>query len=487
MPITPFIHVTVAFSNAVLVAILPHVSNCAKQLDLPIPQPITIGQIAQFRPYNMQGMIGGGITLTNGFQFGFGSGFVNSFRSPHDFFNDPAAQAHWPPDWSSYYGTDNMTTNEAIEMARTAFRRLGYKLEDFHMDGPPTSIEAPFSLRDGNHIPFCKVHWDTPKSMIQTLLRNGGYHVNFEIDMQRKQLVGMNLAGRDFFRPQPKVDIVPELESDYQKRVKTQTSPDTNSPLPKSLQGVQPPRPLVSASVEHSNAMLNAALPHVSNFVQKLKLPLAQPLETSQVVASHPSDSDEPFFNVLIFTNHYWFMVLRGHVVGFGSPDDWFNEKATRTDWPRYSNNDCLTTNAAIELARNTFRRLGYPLEDYHLDRPPTEFENAVGDSESNVEQTRYAYCRITWQGSDIEHDEGYQFDVDMQQKQVVGMGLVSTNFGVISPSINATTESKSDSQKQMQFQMFVRTNAPKHWPFSQATNLSSPIPPTSGQKVRQD
>jgi hypothetical protein len=33
--------ITVSYSNAVLVAIMPHISNFAKALDLPIPQPVT--------------------------------------------------------------------------------------------------------------------------------------------------------------------------------------------------------------------------------------------------------------------------------------------------------------------------------------------------------------------------------------------------------------------------------------------------------------
>ena len=46
MPITALIHITSAYSNAVLVAIMPHVNDFAKKMDLPIPLPITVsGQL----------------------------------------------------------------------------------------------------------------------------------------------------------------------------------------------------------------------------------------------------------------------------------------------------------------------------------------------------------------------------------------------------------------------------------------------------------
>ena len=51
------IHMTAAYSNAVLVAILPHVSDFAKKLDLPIPQPITATQVLKSRPSPYQGRV----------------------------------------------------------------------------------------------------------------------------------------------------------------------------------------------------------------------------------------------------------------------------------------------------------------------------------------------------------------------------------------------------------------------------------------------
>ena len=113
------IHMTAAYSNAVLVAILPHVSDFSKKLNLPLPQPITVAAVKEFRPSPYKDDIGGGLMLTNGFWFAFNQGAVDLYRSPDDFFSglDP----NWPV---SGYGKDNMTTNDALALARTSLIKI---------------------------------------------------------------------------------------------------------------------------------------------------------------------------------------------------------------------------------------------------------------------------------------------------------------------------------------------------------------------------
>jgi hypothetical protein len=136
---TQLYHITAAWSNTVLVALLPHFSDCAKQLNLPIPTPITISQVARFMPPMEAGVFEAGLWLTNGYVFNYLNGATTGFYSLHD-------------DWyiqqdidglERFAGKDNMTTNEAIDLARNSFVKLGYNLADFHMDNPPTEFEKP--------------------------------------------------------------------------------------------------------------------------------------------------------------------------------------------------------------------------------------------------------------------------------------------------------------------------------------------------------
>ena len=81
-----FVQMTVTYSNAVLLAILPHFTHVARTLELPIPGPITQSEISYYFCDPHVGEVGGWVVLTNGYQFWFGKGHVRMFHSPHDFF-----------------------------------------------------------------------------------------------------------------------------------------------------------------------------------------------------------------------------------------------------------------------------------------------------------------------------------------------------------------------------------------------------------------
>jgi len=211
------IHVTAAYSNAVLVAIMPHVSEFAKRLDLPVPQPATASQVAWFKPVPVRGRIDGAVVLTNGFWFHFGwHGYVCNFRAPNDWFfeQEPAARA------ARYVGKATITTNEAIQLARATLSALGYEPELFHASGPPKQVEGPFSI-DAGQIPFCRITWEGPetKSPAQDRQRD---MVRIAIDMSRKVVVELAIEGTNAWRTPPAIGVEPELEADYQKRIKPQ-------------------------------------------------------------------------------------------------------------------------------------------------------------------------------------------------------------------------------------------------------------------------
>ena len=106
-----------------------------------------------------------------------------------------------------------MTTNEAIDLARNSFVKLGYKLADFHMDESPTKIEGSYENARLGHVPFCQLTWQSPDKG-----RSNFYYLEFHVDMNQRRLAGMNLVGKKLWRSLPKVDATPELETDYQKK-----------------------------------------------------------------------------------------------------------------------------------------------------------------------------------------------------------------------------------------------------------------------------
>src|SRR5690349_15136740 len=117
-----FIHVTAQYSNAVLVALLPYVSDFAEKLHLPILSPVTSAQVLEFRCSPRRDEIGGLILLTNGYRFSFHDGHVSSFDSPKSYFSlqDPEAI-------SNFFGPIIIKEKDAQKLARKAIVTLGYK------------------------------------------------------------------------------------------------------------------------------------------------------------------------------------------------------------------------------------------------------------------------------------------------------------------------------------------------------------------------
>ncbi len=446
------IQVTAAYSNAVLVAVLPHISNFENPLQLPVPMPITAAQIAHCNILPYVGEVGCGIWLTNDCSFGFSHGYVGSFQSPTDWFKNQYDNWDDSEYFKRYLGKESMTTNEAIEFARRSFYKLGYQPKDFDIRCPPTSFEGPVNTRKLGHFPFCRVEWESPKSKIQNWL-GLDYSIQFDIYMQRKQIVGMDMTGRRFWRPEPKVDVVPTLETDYRRAGRI-------GMLAQRLAR----EPAVHITVAYSNATLSATLPYIARFGRDLNLPGSRSLAENQVLLYRPPlyYTNDGFTCSVMLTNHFWFIFLAGFVTEFSSPDDWFDEAETRNSWPRFDAKTCMSTNEAIQFARQCFRQLNYQPRDFYLDRPPTRFESAVGK-----DNKRYAYCRVDWESPDGVETNIYQvqFDIDLTHRQVVGATLISQEFMRPLPGIASKPELESDYQKRIQGHMFIRTNAAIHLP----------------------
>lgn len=218
------IHITAAYSNAVLVAILPQVSDFAKKLNLPVPQPITASQVVHFGIPPRKGEIGGGIWLSNHFWFAYSDGHVDSFRSPDNMFG----REDLLENWRQFTGKENMTTNQAIEMARDTLRKLGYNLQELHVDVPPTSVQLPFDYQ-GYHIPQVQMRWDGPDEADPTG-HDLSVHVTFAVNLDKKTITQFTLISGKLRRPPPKVDVEPELESDYLKNHSFKMFTRTNAP-----------------------------------------------------------------------------------------------------------------------------------------------------------------------------------------------------------------------------------------------------------------
>lgn len=245
MPLIQLVHVTATYSNAVLTAILPHVSDYAQKLDLPIPQPITMSQVAHFNASRIQGEVGGGLWLTNNYWFTFHDGYVSGFRlnKNNPFFDDDPAS-----DWPKYaFGPINMTTNEAIDFIRQSITKLGYNLKTLRVDSPPDFFSGGEILKNGQPFPYCEVEWRKEwKSQADV---TNLYSVHGQVDMERKKLIELSISGRGAWKPNPPVSVTPELEKDFRKRTMKSMTLNTNAPA-----HLQPPSSLQKPGAALSNS-----------------------------------------------------------------------------------------------------------------------------------------------------------------------------------------------------------------------------------------
>lgn len=325
-----WLQITAQYSNAVLVAILPHISDFVKRVELPMPAPVMPAQVAKFRCYPLKDDVGGAVTLTNGLWFVFAEGHVRSFRTPHSYYN-----LQDPQDVPKFFGTPKLSQEEALAFARGRIVRLGYTLKETFTDQEP-SID-PLPTVGTNIVPHYRFQWKDPVF--------GQTAVSVEVDAARKMVQEMRMSSRFFSRAPPKVSVEPQLRD--------------------------PERP-VSATA--SNEFLGAALPKVSEFVRKLELPCDIPVTRDSVkqIAFVNGDADIR----IQLTNGYWFGSQYGVIAEFNAPETVYGRQPPSLDAgvrpvDEYLGQWKLGESEAVALARKAITNLGYKVGDFYAERAP--------------------------------------------------------------------------------------------------------------------
>jgi hypothetical protein len=216
------IHMTATYSNALFVAILPHVSDFGKKLELPVPQPITTSSVSRFNPNPYKGHLAGTVVLTNRYWFWYDQkGYVEGFTTPSNIFT---AQEEFLENVENYAGQTRMTTNEIIAFARETLLKLGYTPE-ISRAGTAPELQGPRDMKQGGHIPYCRVAWrfEHPRDFSD---------VHLDINTQDKTLVGLYLgfARTNKIGTPLKLDVEPESESEYRRRIQGTMFARSNAP-----------------------------------------------------------------------------------------------------------------------------------------------------------------------------------------------------------------------------------------------------------------
>ncbi|MGH7990901.1 MAG: hypothetical protein ACREDS_12025, partial [Limisphaerales bacterium] len=248
------VQMTAAYSNAVLVAILPHMTDVAQKLELPIPTPITQSAVRHFFCDPRADEVGGWVVLTNGYQFWFHHGYVNGMSSPWNVF-----RLQDPDLVPKLYGPLRMNEKEAVALARKTLKKLGYTNDIFDTVEPEVQLESPkesFAVNQG--VPQYRIIWHDPDWTNRDI-------AELDVNAKVKHVDAYELYDKIFWRTNPDVGVVPKI------------LPHTNS-KPAYLGGYR----LTPVTPAYSNACMKVMMPIFTDYARKLHLPLHLPLTLDQ-------------------------------------------------------------------------------------------------------------------------------------------------------------------------------------------------------------
>lgn len=183
-PIAQFFDITAQYSNAVLIAILPHVTDFAQKLELRPAAEFTTNSVRRLFINPTKGDVQGSIEFSNGWDFGFQHGRISGFTAPHAFTTEQD-----PDRIPTYYGPVRMQKAEAVAFARTNLTRLGYSLEPVFADLEP-NITLPEKVGK-NVIPIYEIKWPDPR---------GGNAAEMEVNANERVLKKLRLSGNNLWR-----------------------------------------------------------------------------------------------------------------------------------------------------------------------------------------------------------------------------------------------------------------------------------------------
>lgn len=323
--------VTANLSNTFLVAMMPYVSDAAKRLELPLPQPITQQQVVSSRVLPLitsDGEWGGfGVELTDGSNLGFHWGYLDSFSSTNAYYS-----LQNPDEIPRFVGAVRVTQAEAVQLARATIKKLGIPIEKVFAEQEPR-ITPPEKTRTGI-VPRYRVQWSNPR---------GGDSVDMEInaDAKRVEKFAFNF-NPNLHRPWPEVGVKPPMQQQKRK-----TNP------------------------EYALKLLPIVLKAVDEYGKALRLKIPYPLNTNHVARFFVGDNGGWPHTELTLTNGWRFVYRNSTVNGFVAPDALFENDRAPILIKDFVGKWNMTETEAIKLVSQSIAKLNYPTNLVQMDFAP--------------------------------------------------------------------------------------------------------------------
>ncbi len=365
------IRVTSQFSNAVLVAAMPYVSDVAQKLDLPVPRPITIQHVTacSIKPTRNWGAE---IEVQGGWVFAFNQGYVQTIQSHHAY-----SMLQDPDQIPAYAGKLRMSKSEAIQMARDALKKLGVSLESVFAEQEP-NVSGPAKF-ENYLVPHYKIVWPDPR---------GGTSVEVEINADAQRAERIQLRNKSLERPLPKLNV------------------------PIVIDPATPVWPQINP--QYARKLIPFVLDAVADYGQKLGLPVPQPLTTNHVARFKLEDDRNSPRAQVELTNGWRFAFNHTQVNGFYAPDELFSSDASQRSIriKSFKGKWNMTEMEAQELVRKTLFKLHYPTNLMHLEVEPQVQKPAA----AGIARYLFTWNYITGDGQVLQSTVMAEVDADKRK-----------------------------------------------------------------------
>ena len=305
----------VCYSNVLMAFLMPKVGEFAQKAHL----PEGACSAADVREYALLSDESPEVVLTfkSGNIYRFLFGYVQSFESPHAYYDlqDPT---HIP----MFYGALNMTKAEAVELARTTIKKLGYSEEDLYADLEPQVVQpSPIGT---NIIPHFLITWPAPNRDTTS--------ARFEINGGNRSIESIWLLNFKLFRDPP---MLPGFKGGKCKEV-------------------------ASLSDKKEKELVAAALPKIADYIKRINLTAATPTNANAVAMCNLYTNDNVVSGMIRLKDGFVFTISKNEVSGFDASDIFFVEDH-EVEVKRFVGKWNISETAALALARQTITKLGLP------------------------------------------------------------------------------------------------------------------------------
>lgn len=329
------VKVTAQYSNAVLVAVLPYISDAAQKLGLPVPHPVTTSDVvccSVLPNRRLEAEVG----VRGDWVFAFRNGFVDTIQSRRSY-----SMLQNPDEIPKYYGELKMTAGEAVHMARDALEKLAIPLEYVFAEQEPR-VDGPYKFGT-NTVPYYHVAWLDPR---------GGPSAEIEVNGNVRRLERLSFRCKALERAPPAVSVVPSRDPRFP--VWPQVSPD------------------------YAWRLLPIVLRAIEEYAQKLSLGIPSRLTTNHVALFSVVDNGGWPHAEIELTNGWRFIYRNSMVNGFYAPDNLFHSDKRAILIKDFVGKWNMTQAQAIELIGRTIAKLNYPANLVHMNFEPQVHKPAL-------------------------------------------------------------------------------------------------------------